>query len=279
MLDNAPLITEKHGDLTIEGYSRAAVQTYWRIPELKLGFDIGAHPWDFMGTPNWVISHTHLDHIAALPIYLARRRMMNMEPPTVYLPDESIDPVCRMLDGFTRLDRGRLPCNFVGVKPGNEIELSRELVMTVGRTSHTITSVCYIIWDRRRKLRPEFAGMEGEQLRQLRISGTEITDEVRVPLVAYMGDTSPRGLDDNPDVFRARILISEMTFVAPDHRRGMIHRNGHMHLDDYVERADRFENELIVCGHFSTRYSRRQAESLIEKRLPDMLGNRLRIWL
>jgi ribonuclease Z len=86
MLDNCPFRTLKHNDLTIEGYSRAAVQSYWRIPELKLGFDLGAQPWDFMGTPTWCITHTHLDHLAALPVYVARRRMMKMEPPVIYLP-------------------------------------------------------------------------------------------------------------------------------------------------------------------------------------------------
>ena len=52
MLDNAPFLSHKHGNLTIEGYSRAAVQSYWRVPELKLGFDLGAQPWDFMGNSN-----------------------------------------------------------------------------------------------------------------------------------------------------------------------------------------------------------------------------------
>ena len=63
------------------------MQSYWRIPELKLGFDLGAQPWDFIGTPTWFVSHTHLDHVAALPVYVARRRMMKMEPPTIYLPE------------------------------------------------------------------------------------------------------------------------------------------------------------------------------------------------
>ena len=48
MLENVPILTHKHDQWTIEGYSRAAVQTYWRVPELKLGFDLGAQPWDFI---------------------------------------------------------------------------------------------------------------------------------------------------------------------------------------------------------------------------------------
>ncbi len=90
-VDNAPVRSLHHKGLTVEGYSRAAVQTYWRVPELKLGFDLGAQPWSFMTTPNWFVSHSHLDHIAALPILVARRRMLKMEPPTVYLPAEAVD--------------------------------------------------------------------------------------------------------------------------------------------------------------------------------------------
>ena len=97
IVDNAPYLSHHHAGLTIEGYSRAAVQSYWRIPELKLGFDLGAQPWDFMGTPTWFLSHTHLDHVAALPVYVARRRMMKMEPPRIYLPEESVEDVMRLL--------------------------------------------------------------------------------------------------------------------------------------------------------------------------------------
>src|SRR5512137_1049284 len=126
MIRNAPIKRLVHAGLTVEGYSRAAVQSYWRVPELKIGFDLGAQPWDFMGTPTWLITHTHLDHIAALPVYVARRRMMKMEPPTVYVPAEGLDDVRRLLLVMQRLDRGRQVCELRGVRPGDEIALSRE---------------------------------------------------------------------------------------------------------------------------------------------------------
>src|SRR5579863_4326391 len=120
MVENAPILSCRHAGLTIEGYSRAAVQSYWRIPELKLGFDLGAQPWDFMGTPTWLLTHTHLDHIAALPVYVARRRMMRMEPPRIYLPAGAVEDVRRLLLVMQRLDRGRQVCDLVGVEPGGE---------------------------------------------------------------------------------------------------------------------------------------------------------------
>src|SRR5262245_39583548 len=114
-VDNAPVRTLAHQNLTIEGYSRAAVQSYWRVPELKVGFDLGAQPWSFMTTPTWFVSHTHLDHIAALPVLVARRRMMKMERPTIYMPAEAVENVEALLRAYQRLDRGRMPADLIGL--------------------------------------------------------------------------------------------------------------------------------------------------------------------
>jgi ribonuclease Z len=279
MIKNAPYKTFTLGKLTVEGYSRAAVQTYWRIPELKLGFDLGAHPWDFMGTPNWMLSHCHLDHIAALPLYVARRRLMKMCPPKVVMPSYATDIVRQMLNSFEKLDRGRLPCELIGIQSGEEIALSREIVVRALGTSHTVPSIGYVVYERRLKLKPQYVELSGEEIRILRAGGTQITDEIRIPLVAYTGDTSPQGLDDNPVFYEAKILITELTFMAPDHRKRLIHKSGHMHLDDIVQRQHHFKNELIVAGHCSTRYNRAEAEQIIRKALPDMMENRLQLCL
>jgi ribonuclease Z len=279
MVDNAPYLSCKHAGLTIEGYSRAAVQSYWRISELKLGFDLGAQPWEFMGTPTWLLSHTHLDHIAALPVYVARRRMMRMEPPTIYLPAYAVEDVRRLLLVMQKLDRGRQVCDLKGVSDGDEVTLSRDHVLTTFATTHTVPSLGYLVWERRFKLKEEYHGLAGDKIRDLRLGGTEVTREVRTPLLAYTGDTSPAGLDACPAVFQAKVLITELSFVRPNHRREKIHKFGHMHLDDFVERADRFENELIIAGHLSTRYNEPEVRRLVEAKLPLRLKERLRLWM
>ena len=279
MILNAPVKTLEHKDLTIEGYSRAAVQTYWRVPELKIGFDLGAQPWSFMGTPTWFVSHSHLDHIVALPVYVARRRMMKMDPPTIYLPANAIEPIERILRGFSRLDRGRLPCDLRPAAPGDEIEISREQVVTVSATTHTVPSLGFVVWERRRKLKPEYRELSGEEIRDLRLAGTEVTSEVRLPRLAYLGDSAPRGLDDCPAMYEADVLIMEITFVAPGHRKDKIHKFGHIHLDDVIERRDLFKNEVIIASHFSTRYHTKQIRHHVERRLPDLLDGRLKLWL
>jgi ribonuclease Z len=278
-VDNAPVRTLQHKGLTIEGYSRAAVQSYWRVPELKLGFDMGAQPWSFMSTPSWFVTHTHLDHIAALPVLVARRRMMKMEPPTIYMPAEAVEGVELLLRAMQRLDRGRMPVNLIGLKPDDEVEISRELVVKAFATKHTIPSLGYLVWERRKKLKPEYQSLSGEQIRDLRLSGVEVSAEIRLPKVAYLGDTAPAGLDAFPETYRAQILIMELTFVAPNERASLIHKYGHTHLDDLLERAGLFENEVIITSHFSTRLHSDQIQRIVEKRLPDSLRGRVKIWL
>jgi ribonuclease Z len=100
-----------------------------------------------------------------------------------------------------------------------------------------------------------------------------------MPRVAYLGDSSPEGLDRCPAMFAAEVLIMELTFVAPSHRKDKIHKFGHMHLDDFVERREQFRNELIIASHFSTRYHPNQIRQHVERALPGMLDGRLHLWL
>ena len=75
------------------------------------------------------------------------------------------------------------------------------------------------------------------------------------------------------------MLIAELTFVAPSHRKDKIHKFGHMHLDDFLERADRFRNEVIIAGHFSTRYHPTEVRRMLERKLPSPLREKMRLWV
>jgi ribonuclease Z len=205
--------------------------------------------------------------------------MMRMEPPTLYLPQENIEDVRRLLLVMQRLDRGRMVCTLNGVKPGDEIEISREHVVTAFSTAHTVPSLGFIVWERRNKLKPEYHGLPGDQIRDLRLSGVAVTAEIRTPILAYTGDTSPAGLDNCPDVYKAKILITELSFIRASHRREKIHKFGHMHLDDFIERADRFQNELLILAHYSTRYHPEEVRRSVLSKLPPALKDRVRVWI
>ena len=61
-----------------------------------------------------------------------------------------------MLRAVQKLDRGRMPVELVGLNPGDEVELSRELVVKAFPTRHTIPSLGFLVWERRKKLKPEY---------------------------------------------------------------------------------------------------------------------------
>ena len=62
-------------------------------------------PWSFMSTPTWFV-RTPTWTTIALPVYVARRRMMKMEPPVIYLPEAVVEPVRAHLEAV-QPDRSR----------------------------------------------------------------------------------------------------------------------------------------------------------------------------
>lgn len=276
---NVPYKSHRHGGLTIEGWSRAAVQSYWRVPELKVGFDIGAHPWAFMSTPTIFISHVHLDHIMCLPAYIARRRLMKMGPPKVYVPEEYLQDVKRFLEVAQRFDRGRQEVNLQPLAPLDEVDLGQGITVACWPTTHNVPGRGYVVYEGRKRLRAEYQGLAESQIRDIKLSGKPVDENFRVPMVAYTGDTTAAGLDKFPDMYRAKVLICEATFLEAEHSPEKIHRNGHVHLNDIIARADRFENELVILGHFSTRYFEDQVRKIIDKRLPRPLWEKVMAWV
>jgi ribonuclease Z len=172
-----------------------------------------------------------------------------------------------------------MPVDLRPLEPGAEIELSRDHVVTVSATRHTVPSLGFVVWERRRKLKPEYQNLTGPQIRDLRLGGTDVTEERRTPKFAYLGDSAPEGLDACPAMFEAEVLVMEMTFIARSHRKDKIHKFGHTHLDDIVERSAKFKNELVIASHFSTRYSSKRIRDVVARSLPDMLDGRLHLWL
>jgi ribonuclease Z len=87
----------------------------------------------------------------------------------------------------------------------------------------------------------------------LKIRGAEVTRREEIPLLAYPGDCSPEIFEAAPELFRARVLLVECSFLGEDDR-DRARKYDHIHLDDIIERASLFENEAIVLTHFSMRY-------------------------
>ena len=164
------------------------------------------------------------------------------------------------------------------MKPGDRIELSDQHYVIAFATAHPVPSRGYIVWERRQKLKEEYVGLPGTRLKELRESGLSITVESPVPILGYTGDTGPAGLDAEPALYEAKVLITELSFARLEHTREKIHAFGHLHLDDFADRAERFHNELIVAAHVTSRDEPADFQRWVNERLPAGLRERVKVW-
>jgi ribonuclease Z len=172
-------------------------------------------------------------------------------------------------------DRSELEHATVPLGPGQEHVLPNKLLVRPFRSLHVVPCQGYGIWSRREKLRPEFAGLSGEDLRRLRGQGRKVTDTLETPELAFTGDTLIEVVEREEVVRRARVLIIECTFVGDEIDVAQARSRGHVHLDEIAERAGLFENEHLLLTHFSARFSAGLVRAELERKLPSALRERV----
>ncbi|KAF3335454.1 ribonuclease Z [Carex littledalei] len=89
-------------------------------------------------------------------------------------------------------------------------------------------------------------------------------DMILVPEVAFTGDTTSDFILDprNSDALRAKVLITEATFLDEEIDVEHAKKHGHMHISEIMEHAKWFRNEAILLTHFSSRYTVEQVSGL-----------------
>lgn len=270
------LTTVSAGPYTVRGISVGGVYTSLAVPELGLLFDAGASPRSSGAIDTILLSHGHVDHIGALPALLGIRALHGKSrPPRVVMPAEIVGELSAALEALSKLQRWPLAIEPIGMAPGDELALRGDLRVRAVRTFHPVPSLAYVIVRRISKLRPELVGLPGFEIAARRRTGEDVTvHEDRLEL-AYATDTLASVLDHAPDLLKSRVLIMECTFL--DERKSLADARAgcHIHLDEIVERAARFENEHIVLMHVSQIYRPDEVARLLDARVPPELRRRI----
>jgi ribonuclease Z len=250
----------------VYGVSIAGESTCIQIPELDICFDMGECLRPSLAAKFVAISHGHMDHIGALAYYCSQRRFQGMGTGKIVCDARIAGPINRMMAGFVDLEQQRTPFELFPLEPEQMLEIKPSIHLRAFQTEHTCPSFGYVVVEKRSKLKPEFAEFPQEKLRELKEKGQEITRTLEIPLVAYLGDTSPGPHLLRSDVRKAEIVICECTFFEPDHveraKVGM-----HMHVKDIAEWVRFLECKHLILTHVSRRthlgFAREQLTKLI----------------
>jgi ribonuclease Z len=261
---------------TVRGVSIGGVYTSLAVPELGLVFDAGIAPRSFGGVDTLLLSHGHADHVGALPALLGLRALHGKTRPLrVVMPAEIVDDLTAALASLTKLQRWPLTIEAIGMAPGDEIALRGDLLVRAIRTFHPVPSLAYLIVRRVAKLKPALHHLAGPEIAARRRAGEVVIDlEERLEL-AYATDTLVSVLDHSPELLSARVLLLECTFLDERKSRDAARAGCHIHLDELVERADRFANEHIVLMHLSQLYRPDEVRPILDARLPAALRRRV----
>jgi ribonuclease Z len=179
------------------------------------------------------------------------------------------------MDAWRRLDKSALPCIFEPCGPGDCIDLGANRYARPFRSPHRVPCQGYALTQRRKKLRPELAGLPGAEIHRRRLAGEEVTEELETVEVAFTGDSLIEVVDREPLVRTAKLLIIEVTFLDERVSVESARSKGHIHLDEIVARADLFENEALLFTHFSARYDAADIARILDARLPPGLRERV----
>ena len=259
--------------IEIEGVSIAGHESFYKLPGFRVLLEFGRAPEDTLGYSTICLSHGHLDHAAGLAHHASRRRLAGLPPARVFVPDDAAADIRQWVAACERLEDVTYGLDIVAARVGQSLSLRRDLKLEFLAGRHRVPTVGYLFSEVRSKLKTEFLDLPGAEIAALRARGVEVTRAEEIPLLAYTGDCGVEIFDAVPGLFSAKVLLIECSFLMPedlDRARGY----GHLHLNDFLERSDIFQNEAIVLTHFSQRYRPEEIRAALA-RLPARLAMRV----
>ncbi|MEO1384821.1 MAG: MBL fold metallo-hydrolase, partial [Bacteroidota bacterium] len=251
-------------DYNITAYSTALFSTWINIEQLGILFDAGdgisAGLLQKSRKIKYVfITHPDRDHVTGL---LQFNQLNSREGfPQIYYPkDAGSFPAFREFQ--RKFDPHVQGSIWTGIQHHDEIGLQKQLLVQAIRNNHiqadegVSKSLSYKIFELKRKVKPAFAQLTGEEKKQIAISkGRDfLTHEVRTNILSYSGD-SP--VEDYSRWDQSEILIHESTFLkGEDDMEIEAKGNRHSRIDEVFQMVSEIEVGKLILNHFSSRYSK-----------------------
>lgn len=260
--------------LSVRGVSVAGRETWFHLPTLHLAFDFGRSPTGLVSVANVFLSHAHLDHAAGLPYWCSQRRLLRLPGGAARTHPSAIDDWRKIVALHEKLEGVAYDARVEGMEPGSRVSLRRDLEVEAFEADHRVPTLAFVASEIRNRLRPDLAGRPEGEIRAVASRGEAVAVRVPVPIVAYSGDTAAGIFARAPrSFFTAKVLLLECSFVEEGDRERSKEWK-HLHLDEIAERAELFDNEVVVLTHLTLRTSPEEIRKTIGRRLPPGLAAR-----
>jgi len=264
-----PLTTIKilNNRFTLTGFSRAAEATGLYVPEMDVMLDAGT----VVTTTKFrrlFVTHSHNDHSLQIPLMYSAS---SPAPIDIYVPNESVPYFDAYLTSAQLLndhgdEKAIATCAkrylLHGVSEQQIIELDKSYRVEIINCHHTIPCVGFVFYEKRSKLKSDYTHLTGKQIQERKKQGVDVTEQVSIPLFAFLGDTTP-------DVFApgsnsAKVLLDQMpviicecTFLDGEQSN----TKGHTHWNGLKPIIEQHPHITFVLIHFSLKHKRNEIET------------------
>ncbi len=256
--------------LTISGHSTALFSTWYFIEEFGLLFDAGDGMMASLMQKSRKVSHAFISHADRDHLTgLLQFSQLNARPgmPFIYYP-ANCGSFPALEEFSRRFDPHVTGTQWLPLQPGEEIWLRNDILVKAIKNGHVpspegiFKSCGYKLVQVRKKLKPEFAGLSGPELRRLTVEHGQafINTEVRTTLLGYSGDTP---VEDFDRWNNCEVLIHEATFLDEE-LSGLERINKHSRLHEVMEMVSQLNIGKLILGHFSSRYDTNEIDSAVK---------------
>ena len=261
--------------LTLTGYSRAAHRTGILIKGIDILLDAGLDVQKAF--KHIFITHQHLDHVIYLPQYT-----MNIENPSdsisVISSPKILESIKPYLTGALRMSKD-IPKDISDDKILSEAKTNfHQITADVNycfmngkdkwlvepiKCSHGIESIGFGFSVEKVKLKEEYSGLAGFDIKKLKDTGIDITYKKITPIFLFLGDTNKKILL-NEHIYTYPTSIIECTYIYDD-EISLAKKNKHIHWLEIEKTIKEHYDIQFILIHFSMKYTRDELRGFFTK--------------